>query len=162
MIKRIKSKITAAYIAGIIDGEGTIGLYLGHRGEINSPHGRRTPTYSLRIRVRMCDKTIIDWLLSSIGGRYYSKEGNDRHRDIHDWSIVGVDAIQFLKYIYPYLRVKKRQADVALEFGKTLHALNSEGRISDEIIIKRVALREAMLSINFLHGKSRSGNCIKR
>src|SRR4051812_37412335 len=54
---------TLAYVAGLIDGEGSISI-----GVSRDHPGRATPNYWLQVSVTNTDRTLIDWLLTSFGG----------------------------------------------------------------------------------------------
>lgn len=103
-------KTDLAYIAGIIDGEGTIALCPAQRG--NSK-----PSFQLTVKVSNTNEWLIQWLHFSFGGSCYAKKiygENDKQQ--WEWALWTVRASEFLKLIYPYLRLKKPQAELAIKF----------------------------------------------
>ncbi len=102
-------KTDLAYTAGIIDGEGSIGLYI-HRGKGD---------YVLRVEVGNTNEWLIQWLKFAFGGSTRLHSGQpENHKPLWCWQIQGVKALGFLELVYPYLRLKKPQAGVAIEFQK--------------------------------------------
>jgi hypothetical protein len=106
--KTIRSKgiEDLAYLAGIIDGEGTIGLYW---------HKARD-SYRVKIYVVNTCKNLIDWLGSVFGGYVYERKHN-QWKTRYEWHL-GEDSMDLLESLIPYLKVKKGQANVILEFRK--------------------------------------------
>ena len=105
------SKLTAAYVAGLVDGEGSLGIQKEDR------------KYQARIRVCMTDEFIIKWLYESFGGYFSTRTfNNDKWKTAYEWDIHSNRLVKpFLDKIYPYLRVKKKQAEVIKEFQRTFN-----------------------------------------
>jgi hypothetical protein len=109
------NKLTAAYLAGLIDGEGYLGIqknpkesYVGGYAHVGV------------IKICMTDEVIIRWLKDSFGGNFYEREGKDGRKNSYEWCIRhGKNITPFLSKIYPYLKVKKQQAEVLKKFLKT-------------------------------------------
>ena len=143
----IIKKEDAIYIAGLFDGEGCISLskstYLRSRC--------KTSTYILRARIRMTDIEIVKWLHKTIGGRFYGlrKVKITHHKPYAEWGVAGKNTVEFLSQIYPYLKVKKLQTQVAFEYGKTLKVgtLHRQ-QLSSNIVLIREELRNKMLKLN--------------
>jgi len=99
-----------AYAAGIIDGEGSIGI--GHKSNSNS--------YHLLVQVSMKIPTKVPkWLYSTFGGHYGEyAQGKNAWGDgvVAKWSIHGSEAQEFISQILPYLIDKVDRAKLALVF----------------------------------------------
>lgn len=97
-----------AYAAGIVDGEGCIAI---------SENAKRT---QFRIEVVNSDPRVCVWLKERYGGSVYQKKhyGGSRHI-VYSWIVVSSTAGEFITAIYPYLVIKKEQADIALAYLKT-------------------------------------------
>jgi len=141
----------AIYIAGLFDGEGCITLSKNSRLQEKC----KTPTYTLRARVRMTDENTIRWLHSVIGGKFYSARNppgrlitSPNSKPYFEWGVAGVNAVDFLKQIHPYLRLKKPQAEVAFKFGKTIFSNQGQKKIPDDIVLQRNNLRCDMVLLN--------------
>lgn len=104
----------ASYAAGVIDSDGTIGIAKYQKPDSVNPQ------YILRVSVSQGDGRILDFLLGNFGGfiRDHTKSSqfsNGEYR-FWKWGVDGPHAGPFLKAIYPFLRYKKGQAKVAVEF----------------------------------------------
>ena len=97
-----------AYMAGFIDGEGTI--------TINCSRGKKGP----EVYVVNTDFEIITWFEEVFGTNKYHKSKPIRGRK--QTFAVGLsslkDTYMFLQLIYPHLRVKREQARILLEYCK--------------------------------------------
>ncbi len=104
-------KTDLAYYTGIIDGEGAIGI-CKHR----DTDCRRGYRFQLSVQVTSLD----EWLLQSLkiafcGNITRSKYGFAKKTSWH-WMIHCKQALEFLKAILPYLRLKRYQAEIAIKF----------------------------------------------
>jgi len=121
-----------AYIAGLIDGEGTIGF--GHKKKED------IATYALRLRVGMSDENAIRWLQRTSGfGKITFRDLSHRRRQNHwVWSVFSKQAADVLGEALPYLLVKKPQAELAILFqkskGQPLIRLRGAHRVAPEIL----------------------------
>ena len=105
------SETDHAYAAGIVDGEGSIG--------INS-----TPKHTwLVISVANSDPRVCVWLADRYGGKVHQDKQRIRNgkstRIMYHWQAGAATSGKFLKVIHPYLVIKKEQADIALAFLMT-------------------------------------------
>ena len=99
-------------MAGLIDGEGYIGLE-NHRG-IGSAHYRPV------LKIAMTHKEIILWLHKSFGGSFVTRIRNGHplypnHKDLYYWEVGGKNIEPIIRKVLPYLKVKRRQAEIVLE-----------------------------------------------
>jgi|SRR3954471_9593594 hypothetical protein len=93
-----------AYAAGFVDGEGCITSYR------NSVSGY----YYVRIRVGQRDREVLDWLKDHFGGRiWFRPHSGLSDKGSYTWGLECGAAKPFLRGIYPYMRVKKKQAKLA-------------------------------------------------
>jgi len=110
------SKKDLSYIAGIIDGEGCIKIYKVNAEKINRPNNR----YCLNIQVSMTTKVIVKFLYDLFGGYLYLDKINTyKHpnwKDRQRWIIQNQKCKEFLYLILPYLKLKNKQAKLALKF----------------------------------------------
>lgn len=101
-----------AYIAGIVDGEGYVGIKKSHAYKCQ---GRVTPGYHARIQVRMVDEQAIAFLAETLGGWYYKeKPHSSRGRLLYCYQASDLSAENVLHSLLPYLRVKRENAETVL------------------------------------------------
>ncbi len=101
-----RRKLTYGYVAGFLDGEGAISLR------------EQNGYYQCRVSVSNTDRTVLDLLRGDYGGlevRLMSNR-NPNARASFQWIINGRDAVPLLQETLPFLIVKKRHAEIALEY----------------------------------------------
>jgi len=100
-----------AYTAGIIDGEGCIGIY----AQLRTPKNKKG--YQVRVSVNHTNGDLMHWLARTYGGKvYFEARNNPKWKHRWAWILTGKGVSVFLELIYPYLRLKKAQAELALKF----------------------------------------------
>lgn len=107
--------VELAYMAGIVDGEGSICI-VKHSGAKDTP--RKHPIYRAHVSVSQCDIRLPNWIKERFGG-YVSNLGVPKkgHKQAYSWQITGTkQCLPFLQAIRPYLLLKTRQADIAIDF----------------------------------------------
>lgn len=101
----IEDKLTHAYIAGIMDGEGCISAAF-------TPDGKPM----LRIRMGNNYAPLVRLFLSLYGGWFHTKEAEGNTKEFYTWELTGKENREkFLLRVLPYLKTKRPQAKVALE-----------------------------------------------
>lgn len=105
-----------AYIAGIVDGEGYIGMIKGWR---NTGRQYFTPV----IKISNTDIRIIDWLKDKLEGLNLFndvKPETETQKKVNNLQISGPPSVQaLLEQIYPYMIIKKDKAEVIMQFTST-------------------------------------------
>ena len=131
------NKTDLAYFAGIIDGEGSIMLYRDKQ--------RRT---FMRVMVGNTNEWLINQLCFSFGGvKNVTRQYHLIWKPCWHWSIHGSKAVEFLKLILPYLKLKRAQAEIAIRFQERKSKARKYGKShpkSDEAY----ALEEAELILS--------------
>lgn len=105
-----------AWLAGIIDGEGSIFVMKQKRNDRD-----RDINFILRVSVDSTDPYMTPACQEIAGGPCVTQK-RDKRPECSDglkWQVNGKYAIKVLEAILPYLRVKKHQALLAIEFQKT-------------------------------------------
>lgn len=98
-----------AYLAGIVDGEGYIGIKRANRKDSVSP------IFHERIQVRMINEEAIKLLAETLGGNYYAESMAQRGgRPLFCWQASDAQAAGILRALLPYLRIKNGNAIAAL------------------------------------------------
>lgn len=95
-----------AYLAGIVDGEGSITVSSKERGR----------NYACRLAVGMTSLEIVLLLQSAFGGSIRTEERENR-MTMYRWYLTkNADTLATLTALRPFLRVKQRQADLVVDF----------------------------------------------
>ena len=106
---KVMSLTDAAYLAGIIDGEGSVGVWKNGVYRIAAVHVANT------------DKGLMVWLRRTVGkaGYLHPKldDGFGRTKPCYDWSVQAqIDVLSLLKQVAPYMVIKRNKAQKAIEF----------------------------------------------
>lgn len=102
-----------AYSAGVIDSDGSIFL---SRDKLKSGH----INHKLQVKVGQTRSKVVNFLFGIWGGKiqveYNRKNGSGSNVIVYTWLLHSNKALNMLKKIYPFLRGKKDQAEVAIRF----------------------------------------------
>lgn len=135
----IQTETMLAYLAGIVDGEGTIGIY-----EVApQPPRRVSPQHKLYMSVGMTDHEIPALFKEIFGGAlgvyHYNRE---RDRPFSKWHLWGKNASACCEALLPYLRVKRPQAELAIKFQAERFSFNrrSKGLPEGEVELRRATM----------------------
>ena len=114
-----------AYVAGIIDGEGYIGLY-------NAVNGN----FRLQVGVTNTNEWLIQWLKFAFGGHIHQLHIRHPNSKVsYEWRVFGRQALGFLTLVCPYLKIKRPQATIAINYQKAkrhyAHITEEERAIAD-------------------------------
>lgn len=94
----IDFSILAAYLAGFVDGEGCIQILRG-------------PYHSLTVTIAQKDPVIIHALRACLGGHF-----NTQRHGMHAWRLHADQAKEFLRFVRPFLGLKREQAELGIMF----------------------------------------------
>ncbi len=134
------SETDKAYLAGLLDGEGSIG--------INNFGGKRVP--GLRVTVTNTHLAVLKELQAIWGGALTSRrirvKGWKASSDLL-WG--AVTAAEILRAVQPYLRIKQSQCKLALQFQKTVNDSSHRTRkLAEGVAEYRQELRQKMKLLN--------------
>ncbi len=105
-----EDSVLYAYLAGLIDGEGTIRI--GEVGPINKHYAS--------ISIGMTNKKVLDLFARVFGSRVRLEKPSSGRQQMYRWGTSGNKVVPLiLDKLLPYLIVKKRQAVLVLKFCKT-------------------------------------------
>lgn len=104
-----------AYMAGIVDGEGCIGLKGERLSETKS--GLTVKRAEARLEITNTDVRLIHWIVSHFGGNSRPKKpANPKAKPAFSWACGGERAHAILSRLMPYLVMKKAQAECLICF----------------------------------------------
>lgn len=123
-----------AYLAGIIDGEGSI-MVIHHKA---CPPMHKWEFWVLRVLVVNTDRRLIDWLIARFGGWCATaRSKNPKWKDTYHWKLDSKRAHPVLAAAMPYLLLKRKQAELALEFIGTHKLVGRRGHSEETIALRR-------------------------
>ena len=157
-VRKEYPETTAAYMAGILDGEGclSIGNFSGNR-----KNGDRH--FQTNIAVSSTDKVLIDWIVETFGGyqgTYTPKQmARNGRKQVYRWQCSSDRLLHICEITLPYLKIKKRQAEILIEMRKTFtNSHNIKGkRCAQNLTPEILALRQSYFDeIKALHNRTYS------
>lgn len=129
------------YMAGFFDGEGCIRINKRIKKEKYTEH-------SVFITIGQKDGAIIDWVVENFGGGSYliKRDGS------YVWTATNKIAFNVLKRITPYLKYKKPQAEIALEFFENkIPGLNNKDELARrELLVNRLSEEKRIFTKSIL------------
>lgn len=130
----------SAYLAGILDGEGHISI--DRREGIEPTHA---PIHGLLVGITNTDRDLIESLSTLYGGTVGRTGIRGCHRkDAYRWRLTGPPAAKFLRELHPFLRIKKRQAEIGIEFAHEMATRQRGHRLTENEVDRREELRQAL------------------
>lgn len=157
--------IELAWMAGFFDGEGSIGLKVEIRNFNGIKFGRRICIVNTR-------RDILEIFKKYFGGSVLERKhfqnytGSENWKPIYSWQVHSRLAVDFISRIYPYIRLKKKQAELFLDYDKHFRNYSlynrrrdKKGRfppIDNKIIKTRLKIVEKMKLLNLRGNKCHS------
>lgn len=101
-----------AYAAGVIDGEGTIGVWRERRAKNSSGY-----RYRVAMEVSNTNEKLIDWLQQRFGGfKAIVNAEREGCKRLWKWRSTTSVVLEIVKQLLPYLVLKQEQAELVIEF----------------------------------------------
>jgi len=146
-----------AYIAGIVDGEGYVGIKKSTWGMRNRPDVH-SPTYSERVQIRMNCRPILELIKQEFGGSlstekkvYQSHNGFTSRKIMSVYSATDKVGATLIKAVKPFLIEKAVQAGCILALRKNKES--KIARLRGGQIQKRLMKESVLLEREVLYQK---------
>ena len=122
-IKSGRNTITndVAYIAGFFDGEGCVRIKRANQGG-NS--------YYITTTITNSNRQILEYIMGIFGGRVREAE-KKANKIVYHYELTCAEAVDMLKTLLGFLREKKKQAELAINFHDKKDTLNAEAKLRD-------------------------------
>lgn len=118
---------TLNYLAGILDGEGSIGI------EHLSPcKNRKKDYYTCRLCVVNTSLILVNWLKDNFKGQFDTRKRVANYKICYRWHIFGDDLENVLRAVEPFLKLKRKQAQLILQYRETVG--KTGWNVSDETL----------------------------
>jgi hypothetical protein len=138
-----------AYLAGLVDGEGCISITK------NKPARRSlNPNYYVQTFVVNTDERVIRYCQETTGVGSVTffpiSKKKPKHKDQWTWCLRSASTVDFLKQILPYMIVKKRQAELLIEFYEgDVSGINS---VTEEVLFRREHYYQIIKDLKHMDG----------
>ena len=137
-----------AYLAAIVDGEGTISICDKRIMKRKSKGIRKTNkiyrariNFSTNVSVANTDPRLIDWLVSNFAGNISHTKRQKKHwKPKITWNMPTTRISYLLELAFPYFVLKREQALLMIEARKTFDANPRQLLTSDEVYNRRLEI----------------------
>ena len=165
-LKEIPSNELSAYLAGVIDSDGSI-MIKRSTWAMRNRNDTNWPVFSERIGIKLSTKrkenlTVLLIIKTKYGGSlreetkiYQSKSGFTSKYPTYTYIASDKKATKFVIDIYPYLIIKKKQAELLLKLRKSKNSAAAKRRgspvgrlMSKEVTEEREELYEEIRRLN--------------
>lgn len=131
-----------AYAAGILDGEGSIGLAKA-KGRMPYPV----------VTVDSTDRELLEWLMDSFGGSLViKKKAQEHHRQAWTWRLKDRAALAFLEALLPYLRINRKIFRAKLLVDEYVACTPRNGHYTPQMLVVKERLYEKFIGSRFDNG----------
>lgn len=123
----------AAYLAGLIDGEGSIAVSRTKTSS-SAKACKRGFAYRASVTITMTDLAVLEWAkrTAGVGNICVKKARSPNHKQAWSWTVWSIEAATLLAQILPFLKVKAEQAENLIEFQGAMRQPGSKGLTDDE------------------------------
>lgn len=122
-----------SYFAGIVDGEGSIGIE-----HLSPTKNRHKDYYVCRLTVINTNEDLMKLLVGFFKGKYDKRKKIEGRKTCYRWHVFGKDLEEAIKKLYPFIFIKKKQAEIVLKYRKTVG--ETGWNVSDEVLEERKKL----------------------
>lgn len=135
----------AAYLAGAIDSDGSIGIRRSTYA-VRVSGDSRQPTYSERVCLKQVTPEIPQLLKATFGGSLMvQRPSTTKGRPLHYWEATNAVAADALDALLPYLRIKRAQAENCLALRASKSRPRSETHSHREAVAAMTGTGEHMI-----------------
>lgn len=127
--------VKLAYIAGIMDGEGSIMLVKACHASFMKAQNRKYPNYYPNIRVGMIEREALDFIVDTLNiGKVVQEKSYQNKRPMFRYRLTNKpDVRKFLEIMTPYLMIKKEQAKLLMQYIDTFISCSAKNPVTEEI-----------------------------
>lgn len=131
----------AAYLAGLIDGEGTIALRA-----YETKQGRRSHSFEAIACMSGTALALMEQVVEIAGNGWLARtEGNEKRKPLWKWSLSANQIRHVLPQVLCYLRLKRRQAEIVLRY---LELVQGKRGLNGTELTELLALYEECAALN--------------
>lgn len=136
-------KTDLAYIAGIVDGEGSLYIYKKFAG---NPRALTKKHFRCALKITNTDTRLIDWLKSRLGGTVSGWQSGIPHRKkVFHLNIEGPKLLDIIPAILPFMIIKRSQASYVIQMQETMLVKRTGMKLPANVIQNREEIHKAFL-----------------
>lgn len=141
------SEFDLAYIAGFVDGEGTITIQA-----VKRPDRCRTISHRPVLSIHNTCIDVLEWIkmIFGVGRIHRCSQRIENRKIVYKYAITCSNAINVARMLLPYLRVKRMQAEILIKFSETLVTDYSQThkKLTNNVMDIRSGHTDAIQAIN--------------
>lgn len=145
------TKLDLIYAAGIFDGEGCVNL-AHNKSWSNIRYENAAPRITIQCSVVNTYRPLIKWFEKTFGGRLRTNRNIKKLRPEHKMGYVWLKSEQeaaiFLRSVRPFLKVKHKQADLAIRLAERKAANHSHRHLSKREVQVRFTILRKLRELN--------------
>jgi LAGLIDADG DNA endonuclease family protein len=135
--------LSSDYVAGLFDGEGWFNINRGKRKDV-----RRGYAFQVHAAMSLKQQPVLEAFQRLFGGTVRQQKSRSRkHATYFRWVIAGEDVAAFALAVGPMLRIKRKQAQLAVKF-QTFKRRNKNAPSSDARYARLTRMWEEMKMLN--------------
>ena len=111
------NKTILAYLAGVLDGDGSFCIHLKRQRICKPTRPDKITSFTAKIQIKQVQPEAIELIHETFGGIIprMVKPSAKNGKPLWFWEISGSRAAEVSNLLIPYLRLKKRQAEILIE-----------------------------------------------
>ena len=152
------SDLELAYAAGVMDSDGYFSIGR-KRGKVRASDGVQPYYFDLKVGCNQIANIVPRFLASIFGGAVWRCEPEGRSGGWWSWNVNSQEAGRAAEQLIPLLRLKRRQAETAVEFCVLMredrHRVGNSFIVSPEMEERRSGLCERMQTLNAIGGRGK-------
>jgi len=137
-----------SYLAGIVDGEGSIIINKDKARRGRTSKQNRGESHALLISMGNTNSEVVRWIEERFGGGTYRQRRNRPRRDVYFWRVWGIEAYKLLKKIRPFLVIKRKQAELGITFQESCKRSSWNSRRPMWLVERERNFKEEMSKLN--------------
>ena len=128
-----------SYLAGILDGEGSIMLTRQKSKSLRSPS----------LSVTSIDEELIEWLLTNFGGiKVKKKKYRKNHAQAWEWRLRNkLKLFDLLKNVLPYIVIERKRQKIVYLLENYDKVTQRNGKYTEEMLNKKLSFEKNFLDI---------------
>ena len=113
--------IDLAYIAGVMDSDGYITIKCSTYN-IRKTKDSKNPVFYERVGIKQVQPEAIKFIYDNFGGYYHIEKPSTKNgKPLYSLQLTNLKAFNFIKAIYPFLRIKIKQADIIFKLRECIN-----------------------------------------
>lgn len=160
------TEVEKAYMAGFLDGEGCFTAFITKRRCKNKTRIYEYTSILYFIQILVVEEEPIRWLKEVTGQGYLfqRKRREKRYQDLWGWRVSNAPACEVIEQIFPYLKIKRRQAEIFLALRDRIASMKDhrKGKTNDSPMPREEWIERQKLIDEIHHLNKPNGRVLRK